>query len=264
MEPVICFEMLYPELEPARKIAKISETGFRRVEFWGWRDKDVTAIRNACLENRVGISNFSGHRKGSPVSAATHETFLADLRDSVAVALDLGCSTLMLLTNELDEEGQVVDRFDGIEPDEKCRNARRALERALEETPEGINLVLEPLNTRIDHPGYYLSEMATAVSLIEEIGHPRLKVLADLYHLGVMGENIAGIIDRYIDLIGYIHVADIPGRHEPGTGTMDWRSILSLVKEKGYAGCVGFEYAPLGDSEQSLVCIRELWNEVTG
>ena len=124
--------------------------------------------------------------------------------------------------------------------------------------------MLEPLNTRIDHPGYFLQDMATAVALVKEIAHPRLKVLCDLYHLAVMGEDLEGIIDRHVDSIGHFHVADVPGRHEPGTGTLDWPALLRRIRERGYDGTIGFEYAPLADSAASLDSIRKLWDAGDG
>jgi hydroxypyruvate isomerase len=262
MKPAICLEMIYPGSDPAYKIRKIAEAGFRYVEFWGWRDKDIVSIISACSENEIRVVNFSGHRKGSLVAKETHERFLTDLKQAVSVADQINCSILMLLTNELGEGGVVEQPYNHIPQDEKHNNVRIGLEKALTVTPAKITLVLEPLNTRVDHPGYYLEDMETAVSLIRAINHPRLKILCDLYHLGVMGADLTTLITKYIDDIGYIHVADFPGRHEPGTGSANWPAILRLVKMKGYKGYVGFEYSPLNDSEESLKTIRTLWDKV--
>ncbi len=267
MEPVICFEMIYtdlnpPDLDPSQKVTRIAEQGFQKVEFWGWWDKDIPALRSACQEADVQITNFSGHRKGSLIARETHDLFLDDLKDAVGVAGELDCPTLMLLSNELGEGGRVTEQYDQIASNEKHRYLLEGLKKALDVTPEEISLVLEPLNTKVDHPGYYLADMATSVSLIKEIDDPRLKILADLYHLGVMGEDLGAIIDEHVDLIGYVHIADFPGRHEPGTGSADWKSLLTRLQSGGYTGSVGFEYLPLRDSEESLKRIKELWDQV--
>ncbi len=263
MEAVICFEMIFQELSPTQKIRRVAAAGFSSVEFWGWRDKDLPALAAACADHRVRVANFSGHRRGSLIAAETHKAFFDDLRDAVAAARTLGCSTLMLLSNELGEGGRVTATFDTLPAERKYANLRDGLRRAVEAVPEDLSLVLEPLNTRIDHPGYFLQDMATAVSLVREVGHPRLKVLCDLYHLGVMGEDLASIIDRDIASIGHFHVADVPGRHEPGTGKLDWLALLRRIRDRGYAGTVGFEYSPLSDSAESLDRIRELWSMAT-
>lgn len=260
MEPVICIEMIYPDLKPAEKIRKISRYGFRYVEFWGWRDKDIPELKSACLENGVRIANFSGHRKGSLVAEVTHELFEKDLCEAISVAHELDCSILMLLSNELGEGGRVENTYPEIPEADKYANLRLGLEKALLSSPEHILLVLEPLNTRIDHPGYFLDSMETAVSLIKEINNPRLKILCDLYHFGVMNCDLNHLIRSNLDLIGYIHIADFPGRHEPGTGSADWLSLLELLENRNYQGYVGFEYSPENDSGDSLLRIRALWD----
>ena len=262
MKPVICFEMVYSDRKPAQKIAKIADLGFNYVEFWGWRDKSIPDIISACNENKVRVVNFSGHRKGSLVAAETHDLLLADLEEAVSVANQLQCSTLMLLTNELGEGGVVNHTYPDIPQDEQYHNVQGGLEKAAAMIPANINLVLEPLNTLVDHPGYYLADMETAVSLINAVSHPRLKILCDLYHFGVMGHDLSSLITQYVDYIGHIHIADFPGRHEPGTGSADWFALLTLLKEKGYGGYVGFEYSPLNDSEESLKTIRSLWDRI--
>jgi hydroxypyruvate isomerase len=262
MEPVICFEMLFPHFELPEKISRIAATGFRAVEFWDWRDKDISGLRDTCSRHGIRIANFSGHRRGDLIAPATWDRFFADLKDAVGIARFLGCSTLMLLSNELGEGGQVIKTYPEMSSVEKRGNLAKGLAKALEQTPEDLELVLEPLNTRIDHSGYYLSNMETAVSLIQEINDPRLKVLCDLYHLGTMEEDLETVIGKYIDKIGYFHVADIPGRHEPGSGTADWRLLLRQIARNGYKGPVGFEYSPENDSMESLHKIRALWDEV--
>ncbi len=260
MKPVICFEMLFPDLDPVEKIGRIADQGFEFVEFWGWRDKDIPTLAAACGREGVRIANFSGHRRGSLVARHTHELFLEDLQAAVATARILNCGTLMLLSNELTDSGAVADSYAGIPSEQKYENAREGLRKALGLLPRDIRLVLEPLNTRIDHPGYWLSDMETAARLVQDIGDSRLKVLCDLYHMGVMGVDLKDTLKRYIEHIGYIHVADVPGRHEPGTGKVDWRGVLGRLQAGEYDGFVGFEYSPQGDSAESLRRIRALWD----
>jgi len=261
LKPVICFEMLFPELHLLEKIRRIAGQGFEYVEFWGWRDKNIPALTATCSQEGVRVVNFSGHRRGSLVAEQTHDLFLQDLQAGIETAESMECGTLMLLSNELTETGAVVNSYPEIPGEQKYKNARLGLGKALELLPPGLQLVLEPLNTRIDHPGYWLSDIQTAAQLIEEIGDSRLKVLCDLYHLGVMGVDLSAVLKEYVRHIGYIHVADVPGRHEPGTGNIDWKSVLSRLAAFGYNGFVGFEYSPEGDSTESLQRIRAFWSE---
>lgn len=259
MKPVICIEPLYPELSPEGKIERIAKAGFQYVEFWGWRNKNVSTFLEACERHQVEIVNFSGHRTGSPVAKDTHALFLEDLADAVKIAGQLHCQTLMLLTNALNEDGSVTDAFDQIPEAQKYENTVIGLKKALDATPEEINFVLEPLNTTIDHPGYYLADIKTASSLVGDIGNPRLRILCDLYHLGVMGSDLNEVITSNISDIGYFHIADFPGRHEPGTGSGDWETLLRSIQQSGYTGYVGFEFFPLSDSDEALHAIQRLW-----
>jgi hydroxypyruvate isomerase len=259
MRPVICIDPLYPELTPENKIEHIAAAGFQYVEFWGWRDKNVPTFLKACQRHQVEIVNFSGHRAGSPVAKDTHALFLQDLADAVKTAKQLHCSTLMLLTNALNEDGSVTDSFEQIPDAQKYENALSGFKKALEAAPDDMNFVLEPLNTTIDHPGYYMADMQTASALVRDVGNPRLKVLCDLYHLGIMGNNLEEVIITHLPDIGYFHIADFPGRHEPGTGSADWGALLRLIQQSGYTSYIGFEYFPLRDSEESLHAIHRLW-----
>ena len=86
-----------------------------------------------------------------------------------------------------------------------------------------------------------------------------MKILCDLYHFGVMGADLKKIVMNHLSEIGHFHIADVPGRHEPGSGSIDWAAMLRLIQDRGYTGCVGFEYFPEGDSDASLEAIHSLW-----
>jgi hydroxypyruvate isomerase len=259
MKPVICLDPLYPDLAAQQKIARIAQAGFEYVEFWAWRDKNIPALLEASQQHGVKIANFSGHRVGSLIAAEAHALLLQDLSDAVVIAQRLQCSTLMLLTNALNQDGSVSETFDQIPAPKKFEHTVAGLRKAVAVTPAEINLVLEPLNTKIDHPGYYLTDMETASALVQTVADPRLKVLCDLYHLGVMGSDLEQTISQFLPVIGYFHVADFPGRHEPGTGSANWIALLRLIQQGGYTGYVGFEYIPETDSDKSLEAIQQVW-----
>jgi hydroxypyruvate isomerase len=196
------------------------------------------------------------------VNPATHEKLLADYEDAKQVAEILGTKTLMVLTNELGEEGIVVHSYPEIDAEKKREAVISGLKKLSKQTPKDFTLVLEPLNTLKDHLGYFVNNLKDASEILAEVGDPRIKILCDLYHQGMMGDDPLELIEKYIGNIGYIHIADYPGRHEPGTGTADWKEILIAIKRSGYDGFVGFEYAPAGDSKKSLAIIKEYWDSV--
>jgi hydroxypyruvate isomerase len=165
----------------------------------------------------------------------------------------------MLLTNALDADGRVVCPYSDIAPEDKKDNCVRAFSALAPLAAEsGIRLLLEPLNTVVDHPGYWLDDAGRAFEIIREVESPHLRVLYDLYHMQTMGRNVRRDIEGNLDAIGYFHAADVPGRHEPGTGTMDYAGILALLDESGYEGTFGFEFTPMRSSEEALLAIYDL------
>lgn len=262
MEPAICIEMFFPGKSAEEKLAAVAGRGFRNVEFWGLEDKNIETYTAAAREYGIRTVNFSGHRRGDLIDKTTHPLVLEDFRESSAAARRIGAGILMVLSNELGDEGRVLHPRPDIPESEKRRNLVEGLSRIMEAVPEDLTIVLEPLNTVLDHPGNYLSSVETASGVIREVGHPRLKILCDLYHQGMMGDDLEAIILKYTPSLGHIHVADYPGRHEPGTGSADWVKVLRLLDERGYTGFVGFECSPAGDSNAALDAIRALWEKV--
>lgn len=110
-----------------------------------------------------------------------------------------------------------------------------------------VTLLLEALNTRADHPGNFLSSTRQAAELVVSMESRWIKILYDIYHMQIMEGNIIDTLRNYIDLIGYIHIADVPGRHEPGTGEINFPNVMSALRELEYDGFVGFELSPLQD-----------------
>ncbi len=256
--------MLFPELDPAGKIQTVANEGFRNIEFWSWRDKNLESVAEACEKTGTRVVNFSGQRKGDLIASAAHGELIADLEGTIPVARNLDCPYLMILSNELGDGGRVVNRHEELSPEEKHGNAVAGLRSSVSALPANVRLVLEVLNTRLDHPGYYLDSMQAASALVTEVDHPQLSILCDLYHMGMMGHDLPPLIERYADRIGYIHIADVPGRHEPGTGAVNWEDVFAALRASGYDGYIGFEYSPAADSTASLRSIRSLWERVVG
>jgi hydroxypyruvate isomerase len=128
------------------------------------------------------------------------------------------------------------------------RNTAAALKRAapLAEAA-GVMLMLEPLNILVDHAGYCLSCSGDGVEVLREVGSPAVGLLFDVYHMQIAEGNLIGNITASVDLIAHFHIADVPGRHEPGTGEIDYTNVLAAARSAGYEGCVGMEMAPTGD-----------------
>jgi hydroxypyruvate isomerase len=115
----------------------------------------------------------------------------------------------------------------------------------------GIRLLVEPINDR-DIPGFFVTRADQAVALIERAAHPNLGLLHDLYHAQVMVGDLIPNLERLIGRIGHIQFADPPGRHEPGTGELNWPALFAAIDRLGYRGWVAAEYFPTGKTADSL------------
>ena len=116
-----------------------------------------------------------------------------------------------------------------------------------------FTLLLEPLNTLVDHPGYYLDSSAEALAIVRAIGSPHLKILFDIYHMQIMEGNLLATIEKNIAWIGHFHAAGVPGRGELFDCELNYPHILARIEASGYHGAFGLEYFPaLSDHNQSL------------
>jgi hydroxypyruvate isomerase len=251
LELSACLEWLFWE-EPvfADRVARAVEAGISRVEFWTWRDKDVSAIGSALAETGARLEAFVSEPQGQLVDARTHDAFTAGVAESAQTSRLLGCDSLIVLAGE-----RMHDVTDG----DQRRAVVAALGRAAPVADEqGITLLLEPLNTRLDHVGHFLDSTLEGLAIIEEVAEPNVRLLLDLYHSAVMSERLEEVVGDHLSLVGHIHVADAPGRHEPGTGSIEWPAAIRWLERSGYTGRLGLEYRPTGDSVSSLSFINRV------
>ena len=123
----------------------------------------------------------------------------------------------------------------------------------------GVTIMIEPLNTYVNHKGYYLWSSAEAFDIIREVDHPQVKMVFDIYHQQIMEGNIIPSVVNNLDLIAHLHSAGHPGRHELQNGENDYKFIFNKIDEAGYTGCCGLEYSPLMDPIESLKIAKELY-----
>jgi hydroxypyruvate isomerase len=114
---------------------------------------------------------------------------------------------------------------------------------------ESFTLLLEPLNTVLDHRGCFLDQSALGVEIVRRVDSPRVKLLYDIYHMSMMNEDVLTEIGRNLEWIGYFHVADMPRRHQPGTGKIDYPAVSALLRRASYEGFIGMEFSALGPDE---------------
>ena len=254
-----CIEALYSELPFLERFQAAKEDGFDFVEFWSWTDKDLDAVRAAAERAGVGIAGFNGDAELSLIDPSQKAAYLAFLRRSVEAAKKVGARSVTIHSNGLGDGGVVIDHYDNLSDTVKlCAMFGTLKECAGIAEESGISMNLEPLNVTTDHVGNFLRTTRMAAEMTRLIGSPGLKVLYDVYHAQLNEGGLCGSIRAYGDQFGHIHVADAPGRHEPGTGEINYANVFACLEESGYTGLIGFELMPKTSTAEAVKAIMKL------
>lgn len=253
-----CIDTLYTELPWKEGFQAAKEDGFAAVEFWDWRDKDLKDTKEAAESAGILISGFNGDADYSLVDPEHREKYLEELKKSIEAAKKVGAFSLTIHSNALGEGGVVVKHYEELSDTVKiCCMYDGLLACARLAEQENINLNLEALNISVDHVGNFLSTTRMGAEICRLIASPRLKILYDVYHMQINEGNLCDTISAYADQMGHIHVADVPGRHEPGTGEIQYKKVLRHLESCGYKGLVGYELFPLTDTKSAVQAIME-------
>lgn len=245
----VCLEMVHRDLPYDKRIEKIAEAGFKSVEFWLPEGKDPAVLRQVCASTGVKLCGMlvntpDGGIGGAPVNPSDHGKFIERLHESIAFAKSVGISTGITCTGNL---------MDGLTRDQMRANVEEAYAEAAPICEANdFTLVIETLNTLVNHAGYYLDSSIEGAEIVRSVGSPHVKLLYDVYHMQIMEGNVIANIECNIDNIGHFHAAGVPGRHELFGGELNYLEILKRIKATGYAGHFGLEYSPSYDSTQSL------------
>ncbi len=250
MQISICVEKVFSEYPFLERLMKVAKSGFRGFEFWRWRDRDISSIRRMMDKYDLQVMSISGHEGGSLFTEQEAKTYLADAQEAIKVASELGCDTLIFTTGESSKKTFIP------EVERRSNLAKYFKQIAKMGEDHNFTMVLEPLNTLVDHPGYYINSSRLGFEIIDEVGSEHLKLLYDIYHMQIMEGNLISTISKNIEKIGYFHVADVPGRHEPGTGEINYVNIRHALVKLGYNGTVGFEFTPPSTPEKAMEAIN--------
>ncbi|MQA26344.1 MAG: TIM barrel protein [Micromonosporaceae bacterium] len=252
--------ILFTELPLLQRPAAAASVGFEAVEFW-WPFADpapgdaevdafLTAIKDAGVR-LVGLNFAGGDLPGGERGLLSQPARSPEFRDNIAVAVGIARATGCRALNAL-----YGNRVDGVAAEAQDELAGENLALAAKAAAE-INAVvlIEALNA-LENPRYPLTSAADAILVCDRVrresGAENLRFLADLYHLGVMGEDLPAVIAEHADRIGHVQIADVPGRHQPGTGELDVNALLTALTNHGYDGWIGCEYKPVGRSADSF------------
>lgn len=245
---------LFPDLPFLDRFAAAAKAGFTAVEYASPYEYKPAELRARLNDNglaQVLINSPAGDRakgeRGFACLPGREGTFRDSLNQALDYATALACPYVHVMA--------------GVPPQDLARDTALALyaanlawagERAL---AAGVKLVIEPLNPR-DAPGYLLNTQEQGAAIVAAIGRDRLGLQFDVYHCQTAQGDVTTRLAALMPVIGHMQLADVPGRHEPGTGEIGWEFVFRRIDELGYSGWVGCEYQPLGDTVEGLAWRR--------
>jgi hydroxypyruvate isomerase len=246
--PIPCF-FQSEDFVPA--IYKVRELGLDAIETYGWKDLDLDKVRAVCAETGVEFLSMctTEFRMTDP---QYRQAWLDGLKESCAAAVRVGAKRLITQVGPDTGAPRAAQH-------EAIVTTLRAAAPILEES--GVTIMIEPLNTLVNHPGYYLWSAVEGFGIIREVGHPLVKVVYDIYHQQVMEGNIIPNVTKNLDCIAHLHSAGHPGRNELQYGENDYKVIFAAIDKARYTGSCGLEYRPLLDPIESIRLAKEIYGE---
>lgn len=244
-------EMWWRDLPFLERIRRAADLGYPAIEFWSWRSKDIDATAELTQELGIAVAQFTA--AGNIANPANLRTFVQNVKDAIPVAKKLGAKKACVVA------GQMVDGMTERELQDSCVVALKKVAPMCEE--HDLMLILEPLNIRVDHPGQCVYRSDDAIRICREVASTHVKINWDLYHQQITEGDLCGHLREGFEQIGYLQLADHPGRNEPGTGEINYSRVLREAKELGYSGYVGLELRPKTTELAAAIAVAkaDLW-----
>lgn len=246
--------MLFQEVGFLDRFEAAAKAGFKGVEYLFPYDypKDQLAEKLHQFKLTQALHNLpAGNWGAGERGIACHPNRVGEFQDGVGKAIEyakaLGCKQVNCLAGIAPKD---------VAPDKLRQTFISNIKFAASELKKaGVKLIIEAINTQ-DMPGFYLNNTRQAVSIIKEVGSDNLGYQYDVYHMQVMEGNLTRTIKDNLDIISHIQIADNPGRHEPGTGEINYPFLFKFLDEIGYKGWIGCEYIPAGKTEDGLGWVK--------
>jgi hydroxypyruvate isomerase len=241
---------LFPDLPFKDRLGVIAQLGFTAVEFGFPSHADLNALEEAVSEYGLQIVLFNQDvpvwdraNRGYLVDPGRRDEFQRALDEALRIAHRLSVMKIMLPAGvELDEMPRQAQR------DCMLENLHYAAPLAAE---AGVLLTIEALNPN-DNPGYFLTTSQEGIEIVRAINHPNVRFQFDTYHIQRVEADLERRFRQGSEWIGHIQFADYPGRHEPGTGKIDFNSLSAIIVDSGYEGYIGLEYIPQAQGARCL------------
>jgi hydroxypyruvate isomerase len=235
------------------KLQIAAKSGIQSVELVAehinWSDEQIRSMKKLAGSFGLGMDTIiaTPDWKSRPVSMVNpdqRDNFLKDVQQAIVFAQKLEIPQIILMSGDevpgKTHEEQYASLLEG---------ARRAGDLAAK---ANLTLIVEPLNAKVNHKGFFLTTCVEGLKLMKDVDNPHVKLLFDIYHEQVQIGNVTQTLTQAAPHVAVFHVADNPGRNDPGTGEMNYANIYKAIQKTGYSGYICMEYLPLTEPVASL------------
>ncbi len=243
---------VYEKLPFDQRIEKVAEAGYHAVElvneYKNFTKEDFARFRAQKRELHLTVDATSGISH-SLCDASQRDAFLDEVRAKLPVLEELECNKLIILSG---------DKVPGQSPQQMHDNCIESLKRGAEITAaKNVGLLLENIDPE-ENPKYFLTSVSEGFEIVRSVGAPNVQFLYDFFHDQIAEGNLLAKLEKNLNLIGVVHIADVPGRHDPGTGEINYPNIFRKLGQLGFNGYVAMEFIPEGETVAALRAAREM------
>jgi len=248
---------VFRDLPFEQRLEKVAEAGYRYVELVGeyenWSADDFNRANAKRKELGISFDTTAGLKHGV-CNPADRDALLADLRRALDAMEKIDCPSIILLSGNvvpgMAREAQHQSCIDGLTAAAKQIDGKKI-------AGNPVQLLLETIDPE-ENPKYYLTSATEAFEVVKAVNHPQVKFLYDFFHEQIAEGNLIEKLEKNIQYVGVVHIADVPGRHEPGTGEINYQSIFRKLGELRYNGVAAMEFLPTADPVMKLRAAREM------
>jgi hydroxypyruvate isomerase len=248
---------VYRDLPFEQRLEKMAEAGFKNVELVGeysdWSEDDFRRIN--AKRKQLGITfDCTAGLKHSLCNSAERADFVEGFRNMLPIMEKIDCPTMIVLS------GNRVDGLSQAAHHQSCIDGLKAAAAVAEGKKingQPVTLLLETIDP-IENPKVYLTHIDEALEIVQAVNHSQVKLLYDFFHEQIAAGNLIAKLEKALPHLALVHVADVPGRHEPGTGEINYESIIRKLTELNYTGMIAMEFYPTSDPVGKLRAAREM------
>ena len=243
---------VYRDLPFEQRLEKVAEAGYQAVElvdeYKSWSTEEFRRVSLKVRSLNIVFHTIAQVKSGI-ADPGGREAFLSDLNTLLPIAEKLECPAIIVLSG---------NRVEGLSHDAQHQSCVETLKRAGNiAAKRNVSLLLENIDPE-ENPKYYLTSVAEGFEIVREVNHPRVKFLYDFYHEQISEGNLIKKLEKNIGEVGLVHIADVPGRHEPGTGEINYPNIFRKLAQLRYDRYAAMEFIPTGDAVAGLRAAKDM------